>query len=119
MSIGLVTSTHSFEMILAGVVTTNQLPFMVTYNNRSLNQQETFAITNGQSNNAAAVVLLDAPQTGQQRIIETISIYNADTVNATVTVRLNDAGTTRIVVKATLVTGTGLHYEDGKGWYVQ
>lgn len=117
--IGLVTTTHSLEVILAGAITTNQLPFIVTYKNRSLNQQESFAINHGQTNSAVAVSLLDAPQTGQQRIVETISVYNADTVNATATVRLNDNATTRIVVKATLVAGTGLHYEDGKGWYVQ
>lgn len=56
-------------------------------------------------------------QSGYVRMIDYVGIYNEDTASVTVTVKIDDAGTERILIKATLATLESLYYEDGRGWY--
>lgn len=107
-------TTKSLEVVLGGAITTNQLPFTTHYvdiNSSDLSVSAP-AENDGQTNNTTAVAIVAAPASGKIRVVKTISIYNADTVSATVTIRVNNNGTTRIVFKATLATGDTLNYED-------
>ena len=104
-------------MFLGGAITTNQLPFVVNYRNVNLNNDEAYDAVHGATNNTTAVTLLAAPKVGEKRIIDSLSIQNADTASATVTVRLNDNGTTRSVEVNAVAAGVTLHYERGTGWY--
>ena len=112
------TSNRSLECILGGVVTTNQLPYVIHYVNISRDNQEIFNSTNGLTNSTSTVTLLAAPQSGARRSIQSLSVFNADTATATITIRLNDNGTTRQIVKVDLAVGDHLIYTSAAGWYV-
>ena len=51
-----------------------------------------------------------------QRVIDFLSVYNRDTVNATVTVKLDANGTEYILWKGILATGEMLQYNDKNGF---
>lgn len=59
-----------------------------------------------------------APNQGVVRHIDAISVYNADTVDAVVTVCIDDNGTNRILIKQSLSSFDTLQYEDSRGWEV-
>lgn len=104
-------TTKSLELVLAGAITTSQLPYTVSY----VELDATFAIAaasegDGTSNNTTAVTVVAAPASGKVRQVKYLTVYNADTVAATVTVRINNNATMRILVKTTLQVGDTLQY---------
>jgi hypothetical protein len=107
---------RKLELVLAGAITTNQLPFVASYQDSTVAPPAT---TNGVSNNTTAVTLVAAPASGVQRELQYLSIYNADTVSATVTVRLNDNSTLRTIVNVTLNSGSSLIFVRDAGWSVK
>lgn len=113
------TNNKSLEFLLSGSVTTNQLPFVTSYVDIS---QSDFSMSgapssNGVSNNTTAVTLVTAPAASTSRQVKYVSIQNADTASATVTVRFNDNATTRNILIITLDVNDSLIYIDGKGWF--
>ncbi len=118
MALLLPTANTSFQIVLGGAVTTNQLPFVVNYLNYNSNGLNGIGQNHGTTNSTTPVTLLPAPANGSFRQGVTISVVNSDTVNATVIIRLNDNGTTRDMVKQVLAPNEGLYYEDGDGWRV-
>lgn len=111
------TTTRSLQAILAGAITTNQLPVTVGYSDG------TSAVYAGAAqltltNSAAAVTICSAPASGVVRDIDYIAVSNTDTAAATVTVRLNDNSTLYEQVKATLQPGRQLVYTHASGWNV-
>jgi len=107
----------SIEILLGGVVTTNQLPFYTAWVDTDTT---TFAPgqSNGASNSTSVVTVLSSPAAGLIRTLKYLSIYNADTVVATLTVRFNDNTTTRILTKVILQVGDRLEYTDTIGFRV-
>jgi hypothetical protein len=100
------TVNRSLEILLGGAITTNQLEWVTSYVDVN---QSTFAATNapennGVTNNATAVTIVAAPAATTTRQVKFISVHNKDTVAATITIRVNDTGTFRIVWKGTLQT---------------
>lgn len=110
-------TTKSLEIILGGAITTNQLPVVVSYGDIT---STTFTLGEADSisNNTSTVTILAAPGASTQRQVKYIGIYNADTVAATVTLRLNNNSTLRTIIKATLSVGDTLHYIDSEGFMV-
>jgi hypothetical protein len=110
-------TTKSLEIILAAAVTTNQLPVVAAYADL-----DTVSISPGSSdtasNSTSAVTILAAPAANQQRQLKFLNVYNADTVAAIVTIRLNDNSTTRILIKVTLSVGDSLTYSIAQGWKI-
>ncbi len=108
-------TTDALEVILGATVTTNQLSFVVSFNDMT-----TTAITPtknvGITNNVTAVNLIAAPASGHVRQLRNCSIYNADTVPQLVTVRFNDNGAFRSVIVVMLMANETLQYAYGKGW---
>lgn len=105
-------TTKSLEVILGGAITTSQLPWTTSYVDVD---QTTFAASaastsDGATNSGTAVSIVAAPASGKSRQVKFISVYNADTAAATVTIRLNDNSTTRIIFKATLAVGDTLQF---------
>lgn len=109
------TTTRSLELLLGGAVTTNQLQITSAWVDMTAT-----AITPGNtpnnSNNTTAVVIVASPAASTQRKVSDINVYNADTVNATVTIRLNDNGTRYVKVSQVLQPGYTLQYSDCEGW---
>lgn len=113
--IRLTTVNQKLQLVLSGAITSNQLPVSVAYSDKT-----TAAYTGGiqlaNSNSTTAVDICSAPGASTIRDIDGITVQNADTVSATVTVRFNDNGTTYTIFKALLATGDQLNYTHGQGW---
>jgi len=108
-------TNDSLEVVLAGAITTNQLQCSVSWRDIT-----TSGYTPGGSraltNSTTDVSLVAAPAASTQRVIDNITIYNADTATATVTVQIDDNATEYILVKVTLAAGETLQYVEGFGW---
>jgi hypothetical protein len=114
-------TTDSLQLILAGAITTNQLPVVVGYTDRTKDIEPyiTGSSQVNNSNSGTAVTICTAPPTDKIiRDVDFISVQNADTVSATVTIRFNNNGTTYVMVKATLSVGDMLFYDAGGNWEV-
>lgn len=104
-------TTKTLEVILNGAVTTNQLDYHVDF----VDLDASFVIStasesDGTSNNGTAVTMLAAPAANHTRQVKFLTVYNKDTVAAVVTVRINNNGTFRNLVKTTLAVGDTLQY---------
>lgn len=110
-------TTDNLQVVLDGAITTNQLECMVSWRDRT---STTFTAdrTVTTTNNTTDVTIAAAPAASTQRVIDFISIYNKDTVNAVVTVKLDDNGTEYILCKVTLATTERLQYQEGVGFQV-
>lgn len=113
----LTNTTDKITAKLNGAVTTNQLRCVVSYRDTT-----TTSIAPGRNamntNNATAIDLVPAPAASTQRIVDYISIHNADTVNQTVTIYFNDNGTTYELFVATLGVGEKIEFQEGQGFKV-
>lgn len=108
-------TNDTLEVVLASAITTNQLQCSVSWRDIT-----TTGYTPGGSrsntNSTTTVALVAAPAASTQRVIDNVTIYNADTVAATVTVRIDDNATEYILVKITIQAGETLEYSEGAGW---
>jgi hypothetical protein len=111
------TTTRKLQVVLAGAVTTNQLPVVVCWSDKTSSDYVGGA-TPSNTNGAAAVDVCAAPASGAVRDIDSITAYNSDTAPATVTLLYNDNGTAYSLFKATLAAGDQLIYTHGQGWKV-
>src|SRR6185369_4267150 len=107
LMINLDTTTKSLEFKLGGVITANQLVFSASYVDTNLSGVPV-SEANGVSNNTTAVTIVAAPAASKRRIVKSFSIYNKDTVDAVVTVQVNDNSTLRPLVVITVPTGATL-----------
>lgn len=114
----LTATTDNLQAVLGGAVTTNQLNCFASWRDVT-----TTAYTPGRSvintNDTTDVNVVAAPAASTQRVVDYVSIYNADTVASVVTVKLDANGTEYVIVKVTLAAGETLEYVDGAGWYVK
>lgn len=74
-------------------------------------------LTTQTSNGTTDVDVVAAPASGV-RAVKSLTVFNADSAPATVTVKTDAGGTERRVFVATLAAGDSLIYEDGHGWGV-
>jgi len=110
-------TTKSLEVKLAGAVSANELPVTAHYTDITTTLY-TPGSNDTQTNGSTAATIVAAPAASTQRHVESISVYNADTAAATVTIQLNNNSTLRIITKVTLQAGEQLFYEDGMGWQI-
>jgi hypothetical protein len=110
-------TTDSLEVLLGGAITTNQLDCTASFRETTTTTFEP-RTSDTSTNGATAVTLVSAPSASTQRVIDDVSIFNIDTVNATVTIRYNRNGTFRLLFRATLSPGEKIQYTDKNGWGV-
>jgi hypothetical protein len=105
-------TAKSLEVVLAGAVATTQLPIVAAYVEVDQTTFEVLVMAEADTatNNTTAVAVVAAPGAGKTRKIDFLSIVNVDTAPVTVTVRVNNGGTFRIVQKVTLAVGDNLVY---------
>ncbi len=111
------TTTRSLEVLLAGSVTANQLQIVASWTDLATGSA-TSGATPSLTNNTTAVTVVAAPSSGTQRNVYAVSIFNADTVAATATVRYNDNGTYYKIVTVTIQPGHTLNYTDVNSWQI-
>src|SRR4051812_36273802 len=110
-------TTRKLQILMDATATTTESPCVANWVDMT-----TTTTTPGSSNSIStgttAVDVVAAPAASTQRVIQSMAVYNADTVNRTVTVRYNDNATTRIIAKVLLNPGQSLSYTAGAGWQV-
>lgn len=117
-------TTRKLQVVLAGAVTTNELHVTVAYydvaaQTKSGTEEYRRVISTALTTGATAVDVCDAPSTNNTvRNIVYVAINNADTVSATPTVQIDDAGTDYRQIAKALTAGQSLVYEHGAGWQV-
>ncbi len=110
-------ANDNLEVSLGASHTTNALPVIASYRDAdaaagTLVLGRNTAATNG----TTPVTAVAAPSGSVQRLIDTLSIYNHDTVSHTVTVTYDNNGTDRIAGKWNLAPGDILQYSKESGW---
>lgn len=108
-------TTDKIQIALAATVAANQLQCMSSWRDVTTTTYvpgRTLVLTN----NGSDVDIVGSPSASTQRVVDFLSVYNADTVNATVTVKLDANGTEYILWKGTLATGESMQYTDDSGF---
>lgn len=111
------TTTRKLQIKLAGAVTTNELQWTTSYVDITATTF-TAGSNNGVTAGATPTDCVASPATSTQRQVKFITVQNADTVTATVTIIYNDNGTARTLWKGTLAVGDNLQYADGEGFRI-
>lgn len=110
-------TTDNLQVVLGGTVTTNQLQCVAGWRDIT-----TTAYTAGRTvtntNNTTDVNVVPAPSASTQRVIDFLSVYNNDTADAVVTIKLDDNGTEYIIWKDVLSSGDAVRYIEGSGFNV-
>lgn len=110
-------TTRKLQAVLAGAITTNQLPITVCYSDKTTTTYNgATQLTN--TNSTSQVDICAAPAASTVRDIDFIGIRNRDTAAATVTVLYDDNGTDYQIISSTLDVGDVLTYVHGNGWQV-
>jgi hypothetical protein len=110
--------TLTLEILAGGAKTTTDPHWTTTYRNISKDAIETFSNQRGKTNGTTAQTAVPSPKAGDKHVVSSITIHNADSVNTTVTVRINDGTTTFTVFKVTLATLENAIFEEHNGWKV-
>ena len=109
------TTSTILQTVLGAAITTTALEYVVCYSDHT-----STAYTGGQqrstSNNTTDVTICAAPGSSTVRDVDYVSIYNKDSVQATVTVKYDVSGTEHILVKTILGVASTLQYIHGLGW---
>jgi len=109
-------TTKSLQVLLGGAVATNELIIVATYADLT-STGTTLAEADTLTTGATAVTAVAAPAASTTRKVLGLNVMNNDTVAATVTVRLNNNGTLRKMITATLASGSTL-VMTREGWTV-
>lgn len=108
-------TTDNLQAVLGGSVTTNQMRCLSSWRDIT-----TTAYTPGRTvtntNNTTDVNVVPAPGGSTQRVVDFVSIYNADTVSQTLTVKFDANGTEYTIWSGSLASGESVQYVDGQGW---
>jgi len=110
-------TTDKIQIVLGGSVTTNQLQCFATWKDFTATTC-TEGRNTPQTNNTTDVDLVPSPATDHSIEVDYLSVYNSDTVNATVTVKFDANGTERILFKGIIASGETLQYNDKSGFSV-
>src|SRR5262245_49282545 len=104
-------TTKSLE-VKSDAAATTTAPVVVTawadITRRTVTPRERDIATNG----TTGVAVVGAPAASNQRQVKFVSIYNADTVQHTISVQLNNNGTKQIIVSVLLAIGQTLQYSN-------
>lgn len=108
-------TTDNLQIVLGNAVTTNQLQCFTSWRDRT---STTFIAgrTTALTNDTTDVNLTSGPVASTQRIIDFISVYNTDTVENTITIKIDDNGTDYILWKDVLAPGDAVRFVEGSGF---
>lgn len=111
----LLTVNQTIEVVLGGAVATAQPHLYASFVDLDNGELSVPAPTTGLTNSTTPVTWVNDPVSGARQV-KYLSLFNADTANVTVTVSINDNGTLRTLLVATLATGERLEYVDSVGF---
>lgn len=108
-------TTDKIQVVLGGTVATNQLQCVSSYRDITTTAYTPWRTTVN-TNNTTAVDIVPAPASNTQRVVDHISIYNADTEVRNVTVKYNANGSEFIIHTQSIAPGQFITYNEGVGW---
>lgn len=114
-------ASKSVQVLLGGAAATTEAPVYASYVDITGTPTITPASADAVTVGATPVIVVAAPTLTDPltyRQVKFMSIYNADTAEINVTVRLLNGATPRILVKVPLAIGCTLQYVDGEGFKV-
>ena len=106
------------QVVLGGVVTTNELPIVVHFDTGIVNANLVGFSFTAFTNGTTDVNIISSPTNKERKTVRFLSIRNADTVSATVTLKLEDNGTGFEILKVVLAVDDTLIYTDEHGFNV-
>lgn len=111
---------QTLQILLAGAVATTEPDVVCCFTDKPPLQPQKFlpGTRDTTTSGATAVDVCQAPENNTVREIDFLSLRNNDTASVTVTVRLNNNGTTRKIVVVTLLTLEQLLFTADSGWIV-
>lgn len=109
-------TTDSLQVVLSASATTQAQCFVSYRNTTSSSITPLRTVTN--TNNTTAVTLVSSPSASNQRVVDYVSIYNANSSDITPTILFNDNGTTYPLFSATIAPGEKIEYHEGSGFSV-
>jgi hypothetical protein len=111
----LTNTTDKIIVDLLSTVTTNQLRCFASYRDTtSTDITPKRNVLN--TNNTTAVDLVPSPGASTQRIVDYLSVYNSDTVNANVAISFSDNGSLFELFVGTLAPGDKIEFQEGQGF---
>lgn len=111
-------TNDSLELFLDLAVTTNELDIMVSYNDAVGKAKDKSRQLNN-SNGTTPVTICDNTNSGNQRYIHYVSIFNSDTANAVINVRYKESTNYFNLKKIELLPNECLEFISGQGWIVK
>lgn len=110
-------TTKSLNLVLGAAKTTNDLSFVAHYVDITSIGFTSIA-SDGLTSGITAITLVPPPPASTQRQVKYISIFNGDTISTSVSVRINNNGVLRGIVKVLLDPNDTLSYSDSNAWSV-
>lgn len=101
--------------MLGAAHTTSALQYAVTY---AVKSTGAVASGRGSSNGTTDVDIVAAPSSGDFHLIKQITVYNADTVSQTVTIKIDVSGTDYVLFKSSVPVGATLFYSPESGFQI-
>lgn len=81
--------------------------------------RDDYGQNDGALDGTTAVDIAPAPGPGApERVVQSVTVHNLDSASATVTIQLDNDGTSRTIIKAVLASGEQLTYDASTGWRV-
>jgi len=114
----LTSTLQKIQALMGGAATTTNPAVVVDWVDIVVASGGTPGASINALNGATAVDIIPAPAASTFRKVNGIWIFQEDTVAQIVTVRYNDNGTNRILVRTSLNPGDTLQFSDAEGWKV-
>jgi hypothetical protein len=109
-------TTDNLEVVLDATVATGQPQCYVAWRDRTATTF-TAGRTVATTNNVTDVIIAAAPAASTQRVIDYISVYNRDTAEVTVTIKIDANSNSYILYRGILGVGEVLAYTNEQGFY--
>jgi hypothetical protein len=112
-------STDKLEIVLGSSVTTNQLEWVVSYQDiTSAGMTLPQSSSQGLTNDTTTVDMVTAPAASTNRQVVHISVFNDDTTSETVIIKKDVSGTEYILVEMVLQPADTLEWSREIGWKI-
>ena len=109
-------TTRKLQAVISSAVTTTSPSTVVCFYDQNKEGAETKGAVQLSSVSTVDVDICAAPQQGFVRCIDNIQIYNSDTANMIVSVKIDDSGVDTLLMKQTLSPSQTLFFEAQGGW---
>jgi hypothetical protein len=103
-------TTRTLEIVLGEAKATTNCDIVACYAISNATTMFVTAVSQTVSNGTTPVTVVSAPDTFSQTQVNEVRLHNNDTVPHTVTLRLNDAGVTRVVLAQAVAAGGDFLY---------